>query len=72
MPEMIISGCIGLRGDGYRVDSRMTKSWTREIQWHSAGHYRELQRRLPNLTVVGGCCGTNHRHVAEIRAAVTR
>ena len=36
-----------------------------------AGHYRELQRRPPNLTVVGGCCGTNHRHVAEICAAVT-
>jgi S-methylmethionine-dependent homocysteine/selenocysteine methylase len=37
-----------------------------------AGHYRELQKRLPNLNVVGGCCGTNHRHVAEICAAVTR
>jgi len=37
-----------------------------------ARHYRELQKRLPNLNVVGGCCGTNHRHVAEICAAVTR
>jgi S-methylmethionine-dependent homocysteine/selenocysteine methylase len=36
-----------------------------------AGHYRELQERLPNLTVVGGCCGTSVRHVAEICAAVT-
>jgi S-methylmethionine-dependent homocysteine/selenocysteine methylase len=36
-----------------------------------AGHYRELQTRLPNLTVVGGCCGTTHRHVDEICAAVT-
>jgi S-methylmethionine-dependent homocysteine/selenocysteine methylase len=36
-----------------------------------ARHYRELQTRLPNLTVVGGCCGTNQRHVAEICAAVT-
>ena len=36
-----------------------------------AQHYRELQRRLPNLTVVGGCCGTSHRHVAEICAAMT-
>lgn len=34
-------------------------------------HYRELQKRLPNLTVVGGCCGTSERHVAEICAAVT-
>jgi homocysteine S-methyltransferase len=36
-----------------------------------AQHYRELQTRLPNLTVVGGCCGTSHRHVAEICAVMT-
>jgi S-methylmethionine-dependent homocysteine/selenocysteine methylase len=36
-----------------------------------AGHYRQLQKRLPNLNVVGGCCGTSERHVAEICAAVT-
>jgi S-methylmethionine-dependent homocysteine/selenocysteine methylase len=35
-----------------------------------ARHYRELQTRLPSLTVVGGCCGTDQRHVAEICAAV--
>jgi S-methylmethionine-dependent homocysteine/selenocysteine methylase len=35
-----------------------------------ARHYRDLQTRLPNLTVVGGCCGTDHRHVAEICTAV--
>jgi S-methylmethionine-dependent homocysteine/selenocysteine methylase len=36
-----------------------------------AGQYRQLQKRLPNLNVVGGCCGTSERHVAEICAAVT-
>jgi homocysteine S-methyltransferase len=36
-----------------------------------AAHYRELKRLLPNLTVVGGCCGTDHRHVGEICTAVT-
>ncbi len=36
-----------------------------------AGHYRELQKRLPSLNVVGGCCGTSHRHVEEICVAVT-
>ena len=36
-----------------------------------ARHYRELQTPLPNLSVVGGCCGTSHVHVAEICAAVT-
>lgn len=25
-----------------------------------------LAARLPNLNVVGGCCGTDHRHVSEI------
>jgi S-methylmethionine-dependent homocysteine/selenocysteine methylase len=35
-----------------------------------ARQYRELQTRLPSLTVVGGCCGTDHRHVAEICTAV--
>jgi homocysteine S-methyltransferase len=30
--------------------------------------YRELQRRYRQLTVLGGCCGTDHRHVACIAA----
>ena len=30
-----------------------------------AAHYRALLERLPNLTVLGGCCGTDHRHVAQ-------
>jgi homocysteine S-methyltransferase len=32
--------------------------------------YRALQRKLPALTVVGGCCGTDHRHVAAIAQAM--
>jgi S-methylmethionine-dependent homocysteine/selenocysteine methylase len=32
--------------------------------------YRALQRKLPALTVVGGCCGTDHRHVAAIANAL--
>jgi homocysteine S-methyltransferase len=35
-----------------------------------AARYRTLQERLPNLTVVGGCCGTDETHVREICAAV--
>jgi homocysteine S-methyltransferase len=31
--------------------------------------YVELRDRLPRLNVLGGCCGTDHRHVAEIRDA---
>ena len=32
--------------------------------------YRDLQRKLPELSVFGGCCGTDSRHVAAIGAAV--
>jgi S-methylmethionine-dependent homocysteine/selenocysteine methylase len=31
--------------------------------------HAELLARFPNIRVVGGCCGTDHRHVAEIGAA---
>lgn len=31
--------------------------------------YATLKRRLPALNVLGGCCGTDHRHVEEIAAA---
>jgi S-methylmethionine-dependent homocysteine/selenocysteine methylase len=31
-----------------------------------AQRYAELRDRLPNLNVVGGCCGTDHRHIGEL------
>ena len=31
--------------------------------------YRLLQNLLPDLTVLGGCCGTDHRHVEAIARA---
>jgi len=31
--------------------------------------HAELKRRLPHLTVMGGCCGTDHRHVEAIARA---
>jgi S-methylmethionine-dependent homocysteine/selenocysteine methylase len=34
------------------------------------GEYRVLARKLPALTVVGGCCGTDDRHVSAIAAAM--
>jgi S-methylmethionine-dependent homocysteine/selenocysteine methylase len=33
-----------------------------------AADYRQLRRTLPHLTVLGGCCGTDHRHIAAISA----
>ncbi|MCG8588210.1 MAG: homocysteine S-methyltransferase family protein [Proteobacteria bacterium] len=41
---------------------------------HELGRqYAELMRRLPHLNVLGGCCGTDHRHIEEIgRACASR
>ena len=32
--------------------------------------YRQLRDQLANLNVLGGCCGTDHRHVEEICKAI--
>jgi homocysteine S-methyltransferase len=34
-----------------------------------ANEYAALRERLPRLTVLGGCCGTDHRHIAAMSAA---
>lgn len=31
--------------------------------------HADLKKRLPDLNVMGGCCGTDHRHVEQIAAA---
>ena len=36
-----------------------------------AGRYARLREAMPRLNVLGGCCGTDYSHVAEICAAVT-
>jgi len=36
-----------------------------------AERYRSLRDVLPRLTVVGGCCGTDERHIAAVARAVT-
>jgi S-methylmethionine-dependent homocysteine/selenocysteine methylase len=30
------------------------------------GQYRELRRGFPHINVLGGCCGTDHRHIEQI------
>ncbi len=37
-----------------------------------AGDYRQMTSRLPKLTVLGGCCGTDHRHIGAICATRSR
>lgn len=34
-----------------------------------AHEYLALREKLPSLTVLGGCCGTDHRHVARMATA---
>jgi homocysteine S-methyltransferase len=34
-----------------------------------AERYRELRAVVPSLRVLGGCCGTSHRHVGAIATA---
>lgn len=31
--------------------------------------HAQLKRRQPQLNVMGGCCGTDHRHIQQIAAA---
>jgi S-methylmethionine-dependent homocysteine/selenocysteine methylase len=31
--------------------------------------YRDIRLRHPQITVLGGCCGTDHRHIGQICAA---
>ena len=33
------------------------------------GQHAQLKRKLPKLSVMGGCCGTDHRHIEQIAAA---
>jgi S-methylmethionine-dependent homocysteine/selenocysteine methylase len=33
-----------------------------------AGQYAQLKKRFPHLNVMGGCCGTDRRHVEQIAA----
>jgi S-methylmethionine-dependent homocysteine/selenocysteine methylase len=37
-----------------------------------AADHRALHDRLPNVAVLGGCCGTDTRHVAAIAEAWVR
>lgn len=33
--------------------------------------YRDIRLRFPQIAVLGGCCGTDHRHIEEIGSACT-
>jgi len=62
----------GLRANA----SRMSHAELNEAPELDAGdpvelgrEYADLKARLPQLNVMGGCCGTDHRHVEQIASA---
>jgi homocysteine S-methyltransferase len=36
------------------------------------GEYAALKKLLPQLNVMGGCCGTDRRHIEQIASACAR
>lgn len=62
----------GLRANA----SRMSHAQLNEASELDAGNptelaqeYADLKKRLPQLNVMGGCCGTDHRHIEQIGSA---
>lgn len=62
----------GLRANA----SRMSHAQLNEASELDAGNatefgqeYADLKKRLPQLNVMGGCCGTDHRHIEQIASA---
>ena len=47
----------------------MVELATRAIPTNLAARYVRLRSALPSLQVIGGCCGTDQRHVAAIAHA---
>ncbi|MFN8490762.1 MAG: homocysteine S-methyltransferase family protein [Caldilineaceae bacterium] len=72
MDEAFIQRIQGLRANA----SRMSHAELNEAPELDAGdpvalgqEYAELKQRLPRLNVIGGCCGTDHRHVEQMAQA---
>jgi homocysteine S-methyltransferase len=80
LADVVISGMIGPRGDGYSPGEEPAPD--EAADYHApqvealaragadigllAGRHRELVPALPALAIVGGCCGTDARHVSAL------
>jgi S-methylmethionine-dependent homocysteine/selenocysteine methylase len=73
-PPMVVSGCVGPRGDGYQPSALMTADEVLDDgDPHELGRQYELLRAsLPAIGVLGRCCGTDLRHVEQIAVACVR
>jgi S-methylmethionine-dependent homocysteine/selenocysteine methylase len=70
--ERWVSRVRGLRANASRMShAELNDSPTLDMgdPQELGGQYAVLKSRLPALTVFGGCCGTDHRHVEQIAAA---
>ena len=59
----------GLRANASRCSHAELEAMTTLDEGNPAelgAQYRELRDRMPHLTVLGGCCGTDIRHITEI------
>jgi S-methylmethionine-dependent homocysteine/selenocysteine methylase len=63
----------GLRANAsMKSHAELDESPTLDIgDWRDlAQRYGRIMPLLPNLRVIGGCCGTDHRHIGAICAHV--
>lgn len=62
----------GLRANASRMSHAQLNDAT-ELDAGNAAElgqeYADLKKRLPQLNVMGGCCGTDHRHIEQIASA---
>ncbi len=80
--EATLAGGAGWRGRIWAVRANASRMSHEELDdaeeldrgdpTELAAHYQRLAEVLPNLRLIGGCCGTDHEHVAEISAAFCR
>ena len=63
------AACARTRRRRATPSSTRPRSSTRAIRTTSGARYAALRDRLPSLNVLGGCCGTDHRHVCAVRDA---
>jgi S-methylmethionine-dependent homocysteine/selenocysteine methylase len=75
--ETILEGDWVQRLRGIRANaSRCSHAELNEAQYLDDGdpvelgqQYRDLRRRFTHINVLGGCCGTDHRHIEQISSA---
>src|SRR5256714_125011 len=70
LADVVISGMVGPRGDGYQPGEEPEPDEAADLDEGDigllAGRHRQLAGDLPALAIVGGCCGTDARHVEAL------